>query len=240
MAKNTNHTDFAALIKGFAAEDGSIPEAAINAAVTAIKIAVGNEYVDKDRYTEKLAEIRRLNEAIQTAEDNAATAPSWKEQYEAAKAECEKYKSDLDATTAELEVLKSGDWESKYNALQENIAAKESKAAKERAVRAYFEGKSITGKEQEIAMLSAASAIDGVELKKDGSIKDVSTLDALVSGTLAPLVSGIHTAPAHNPPEFGGNTVSGAAKTAEEILAIKDDAEMVRAIEENPAAFGLA
>ena len=41
--------DFENIVKTHAAEDGNIPATAIPALVTAIKTAVGNEFVDKER-----------------------------------------------------------------------------------------------------------------------------------------------------------------------------------------------
>lgn len=66
--------------------------------------------------------------------------------------------------------------------------AKEARAAKEKAVRAYYEGKGIKGNNLEIAMKGSSTEIDGVELDGD-SIKDASTLDSLVAGTFSGLVS---------------------------------------------------
>lgn len=61
--------DFAEIIKKHAGEDGNIPAAAIQTIVTAISNAVGNEYVAKERYKEKLNEIDELTGKLQTAED---------------------------------------------------------------------------------------------------------------------------------------------------------------------------
>ena len=175
----------------------------------------------------------------------------WKEQAEtaikerdAAIKERDTCKADAEKLTAvqkELDAIKGEDWEKKYNDLLAANAAKEARAAKETALRAYFTGKGITGKGQEIAMLSASGQLDALELKKDGAIKDTSTLDALVSGTLAPLVSQTTTLPADNPPSGGTSVPSGGSTmTREQIEKITDTSERQKAMIANPGLFGLS
>lgn len=175
----------------------------------------------------------------------------WKEQAEtaakerdAAIKERDTYKADAEKLTVvqkELDTVKGGDWEKKYNDLLAANAAKEARAAKETALRAYFAGKGITGQGQEIAMLSASTQLDALELKKDGAIKDTAALDALVSGTLAPLVSQTVTRPADNPPSGGTSAPgSGSTMTREEIEKIKDTSERQAAMFANAELFGLS
>lgn len=121
----------------------------------------------------------------------------------------------------------------KYKA---DAEAKEAKAAKEKAARAYFEGKNITGKNLDIAMRGARAEIDALELD-GGKIKDAKALDDLVAGDYSGLVvkteaNGAKTA---NPPASTGKP----AKTKEEIMQIKDDAERWAAMRDNPSLFGL-
>lgn len=87
--------DFESIIKTHVAQDGTIPGSAINAIVAAINNAVGNEYVAKDRYKAKLAEIDQLKEKQQTAEDSATTAEKWKDKYADLKKEFDGYKADV-------------------------------------------------------------------------------------------------------------------------------------------------
>lgn len=134
------------------------------------------------------------------------------------------YKADaekLAEVQKELETVKGGDWESKYNALVAENAAKEARAAKSAALESYFKAKGIDGGNLKIAMLSAAALTDALELKKDGAIKDTAALDALVSGDLAPLVSHIETVPAHNPPASGA-TVKPTYSTLQEAMSYKN------------------
>ena len=99
------------------------------------------------------------------------------------------------------------------------VSGREAKAAKERAARAFFEGKGITGKSLDIAIRGCGAEIDALELE-DGKIKDDSALDALVKDTYSGLVSTTVTRGAQtaNPPANNG----GGQITKAEIYQ-KDD-----------------
>lgn len=133
-----------------------------------------------------------------------------------------KYKADaekLPEVQKELDDLKAGksggeDWKDKYE--KEHTAfeqyktsqtAKETRAAKEKAVQAYLEGKKITGDNLEIAMLAIAGVVDGLELDGD-KIKDTSSLDNLVNGKLSRLAVTTNTQGANtsNPPANNSNS----------------------------------
>lgn len=113
------------------------------------------------------------------------------------------------------------------------VSGREAKSAKERAARAFFEGKGITGKSLDIAIRGCGAEIDALELE-DGKIKDDSALDALVKDTYSGLVSTTVTRGARtaNPPDN-----NGAAKTKEQIMGIKDTAERQREIAQNLDLF---
>ena len=118
------------------------------------------------------------------------------------------------------------------------MAAKETKAAKEAAVRAYFESKNITGANLSIAMRGARDEIAGVEL--DGTtIKDTSALDALVSGEFAGLVvttTKQGAATATPPANTGGSKMTKADvfKKDEKGRYVLSTAERQKALAENP------
>lgn len=155
------------------------------------------------------------------------------ETVEALKADVAKYRADaekLPGVQKELDDLKSkGDdgWKEKHDKVKSDfekykgdVEAKAEKAAKEKAVRAFYESKGITGKNLDIAMRGSRAEIDSVDL--DGEkIKDTASLDALVKGDFSALVSTTTTKGAHTatPPANNG---SGSGKTREEILSIKD------------------
>lgn len=127
------------------------------------------------------------------------------------KDEVSKYKPDaekLESVQKELDTLKSEGFKEKYEkehsdfeAYKKDVLDRETKTAKESAVKAYFEGKSITGTNLDIAMRGAKDEINSIELE-DGKIKDTKALDSLVSGTFASLVGTTKTegAPRVSPP----------------------------------------
>lgn len=116
--------------------------------------------------------------------------------------ELEKAKEDagkLANVQKELDDLKKEDYKGKYesekkdhDALKDKIASEQTKGAKEKALRAYFEGKNIKDANLNIAMRGVR--LEDIELEED-KIKDTKALDALVEGDYKTLV----TAPAKQP-----------------------------------------
>lgn len=118
------------------------------------------------------------------------------------------------------------------------IAGKETAAAKEKAVRAYFESKNITGKNLDIAIRGAKEEINALELDGE-SIKDATALDALVTGDFAGLVvtRTVQGAQTSTPPANTGNTKLTRAdiyKRDENGRYIMSTAERQKALAENP------
>lgn len=178
--------DIDSIIKKHVAEDGSIPAEAVAKLAQAVSSSVGREFVDKARYTDKLAEIETLKTEKQTAEDSAATAGKWKDKYDALHGEFEEFKK--------------------------TQTAKETKAAKESAARAYYQSKNITGAALDIAMRGSGEEIAALELGEDGRVKDYKELDSLIDGTFKGLVSttsttGVRTAA---PPANTGGSMTKA------------------------------
>lgn len=163
------------------------------------------------------------------------------------KADVSKYKADaekLPGIQKQLDDLKAagdGGYKEKYEkehsafeAFKSDITAKESKAAKEKAVRAYFESKNITGANLDLAMRGCGEEMAALEL--DGEkIKDTKSLDALIEGTYKGLVSTTQTKGA-NPATPPANT-GGGAMTKDQIMEIKDRAERRAAIAANLNLF---
>lgn len=155
--------------------------------------------------------------------------------------------SDYDAIQKKLEAYeaKGNDgYEEKFKKLQKDfddykadVTAKETKAAREKAAKEYFEGKNITGANLSIAMRGARDEIGEIEFDDKGKIKDTSKLDALVKGEFASLVVTSSTRGAHTsaPPS---NTGGGEKMTKADILKIKDIGERQAAIAENHELFG--
>ena len=156
-----------------------------------------------------------------------------------------KYKADaekLPGVQKELDDLKAagdGGYKEKYEkehsafeAFKTDITAKESKAAKEKAVRAYFKSKNITGANLDLAMRGCGEEMAALEL--DGEkIKDTKSLDALVDGTYKGLVSK-QTVRFDTGARFNGG---GKPMTKDEIMQINDRAERRVAIAANMDLF---
>lgn len=137
----------------------------------------------------------------------------------------------LDGVQKELDALKAKggeDYEAKYKSVKKDFddykaeqTAKETRAAKEKAVRAYFEGKKITGNNLNIAMRGAKDEIAAVELGEDGKIKDTTALDALVGGEFAGLVVKTHSKGANTSTPPAGNGPGG--KLTRDDIYKRDD-----------------
>ena len=153
------------------------------------------------------------------------------------KADVSKYKSDaekLAGVEKELNDLKAmGDggykekYEKEHKAFEDykaDITAKESKAAKEKAVRAYFESKNIAGANLDLAMRGCGEEMAALVMDGD-KIKDTTSLDALVDGTYKALVSTEHmqganpATPPANPPAKNYTTADIKNMSAAEINA---------------------
>lgn len=161
------------------------------------------------------------------------------------KADVSKYKADaekLPGVQKQLDDLKAagdGGYQEKYEKehkafedFKADVTAKESKAAKEKAVRAYFESKNITGANLDLAMRGCGEEMSTLEL--DGEkIKDTKSLDALVDGTYKSLVS----KPAVRLDMGARLNEGGKFMTKDEIMKITDRTERRAAIAANMDLF---
>ena len=173
-------------------------------------------------------------------EEHASTVNAIKEERDRLKADAEK----LPGVQKELDDLKAagdGGYKEKYEkehsafeAFKSDITAKQTKAAKEKAVRAYFESKNITGANLDLAMRGCGEEMAALEMDGD-RIKDTKSLDALIGGTYKSLVSTTRIKGA-NPATPPGSTRSGAM-TKDQIMQIKDRAERRAAIAANINLF---
>ena len=100
----------------------------------------------------------------------------------------------LPGVQKELDDLKQSDFKSKFeaeqsahNALKESVSREKAHAAKEKAVRAYYEEKNIKGNNLTIAM--RGTDLDRLQLDDSGHLADTAALDALVDGDFKPLVT---------------------------------------------------
>lgn len=200
--------DFENIVKTHAAEDGSIPTAAIPALVTAIKTAVGNEYVDKERYKAKLTEIDQLKEQQQTAEDNATTASKWKDKFDT-----------LDKD---------------FKAYKQQIAEEKALEAKKSVLREIAKDAGLS--EAGIAKALKYHDYSKLELDENGAAKEKAAILKGLKEEWPEYITTTETKGANTPtpPATAGKN----RPTAEEILAIKDTKERQTAIAQNLDLFG--
>ena len=114
----------------------------------------------------------------------------------------------------ELDDLKKSDFKSMYeseqrahNALKETVSREKARTAKEKAVRAYYEGKNIRGSNLAIAL--RGTDLDQLQLDESGSLADTAALDALVEGDFSPLVASARRTVS------SGGTLSGHAEQSQ-------------------------
>lgn len=156
----------------------------------------------------------------------------------------------LDGVQKELNELKANNgenWKEKYTKEHEAFeqyktdqTAKETKAAKESAAKAYFESKNIKGANLTIAMRGARDEISALDIDSDGNIKDASTLDSLVKGEFSGLVVKTTTKGPTTPTppaNTGGETLTRADlyKKDDKGRYIMSTAERQKALAENPS-----
>lgn len=173
-------------------------------------------------------------------EEHASTVNAIKEERDRLKADAEKL-PDVQRQLDDLKAAGDGGYKEKYEkehsafeAFKSDITAKETKAAKEKAVRAYFESKNITGANLDLAMRGCGEEMAALEMDGD-KIKDTKSLDALIGGTYKSLVSTTQIKGA-NPATPPGSTGNGAM-TKDQIMQIKDRAERRAAIAANINLF---
>ena len=93
----------------------------------------------------------------------------------------------LPAVQKELDDLRKEDYKGKYDNLFASVEKGKARAAKETAVKAYYEGKNIRGQNLTIAM--RGTDLDALQLDDSGNLADTAALDALVDGDFRPLVT---------------------------------------------------
>lgn len=200
--------DFENIVKTHAAEDGNIPATAIPALVTAIKTAVGNEFVDKERYKAKLTEIDQLKEQQQTAEDNATTAGKWKDKF-----------TELDKD---------------FKAFKAQVAEEKTLESKKAVLREIAKDAGLS--ENGIAKALKYHDYSKMELDEKGAAKEKAAILKGLKEEWADYIQTTETRGANTatPPTTSGT----GRKTVDEIMAIKDDVERQTAIAQNLDLFG--
>ena len=196
--------DFDTIINQHADEEGNIPTTAIKAIVTAIKQAVGNEFVDKERYKGKLTELDDMKKRLQTAEDDATTASTWETKYNELQKEFDDYKAEQ--------------------------TAKELKASKEKAFRELLTDMNVS--EKGIEKILKWQGVDDLELSEDGKINDVKAVRKSVKEDWGEYIQEQEKkgAETETPPDNSGGKVK---MTLAEIDAIEDPKARREAMLEN-------
>ena len=177
----------------------------------------------------------------QIIEAHTETVDGFKDKLNDYKDKAEKY----DGVKKELDDLKDGDndWQKKYEkehsdfeAYKTDITAKETKRTKEHAYRELLRGAGVS--EKRLDAILKVTNLDGVELDKDGKIKDADKHTETVKTEWADFIETTSTQGANTatPPANNGK---GTTKTKEEIMAIKDTATRQAEIAKNPSLFGI-
>lgn len=187
-------------------------------------MGIEDEKIDQiiDAHTET---VDGLKEKLRAAEDDSKTLKEVQKELDELKANSdgnENYKAKYEQEKKD------------FAAYKKDVEGKQAAEAKEKAARAYFEGKGITGANLEIAMRGSKEEISALEL--DGEkIKDTKALDGLIGGTYKGLVGKTSTggAQTNTPPTNSGTQAS----TREDIMKIKDTAERQKAIAEHIDLF---
>ena len=176
------------------------------------------------------------------------TVDAIKRERDDAKDEAKKFKDDsekLASVERELEDLKNDKgqpdkYKDKYDALKQeydtfknDVAAKETKAAKSKAYRDML--KEIGISEKRIDSVMKVADLESFELDDTGAIKDVDKLKTTAKSEWADFIESksVQGAKTATPPK---NT--GASMSKEDIMKIEDDGERQRAIAENHELFG--
>lgn len=174
----------------------------------------------------------------QIIEAHTETVDGFKDKLNDYKDKAEKY----DGVKKELDDLKDGDndWQKKYEkehsdfeTYKTDITAKETKRTKEHAYRELLRGAGVS--EKRLDAILKVTNLDGVELDKDGKIKDADKHAETVKTEWADFVETTSTqgADTATPPTNSGQQTM----TKKDIMNIKDDKERLSAIEKHPELF---
>ena len=184
------------ILKAETDESGNIPAARISAIITAIKREVGQEFVERNRYNERLTEIENLKSEIAKAEEKATTADQLQIKYDALKAEYKEYKS--------------------------GIKQREEYDAKAAKFRDILKAAGIPDKYHKSIGEVSANIINKIEVDENGNVKDAETLTKNARDNWSDFIPVINVTGTPQQPKLGNNTGSKQYTTKDEIMSIKD------------------
>lgn len=180
-------------------------------------------------------------------EKHQAIIDAHTETTEALKADRDRYKADADKLPKALEDLKKaqeaakdrGDYDKlkqEYENYKADVAKKEALANKKAALREIAKDAGLS--EAGIAKALKYHDYDKLELDEKGAVKEKTAILKGLKEEWPEYIVTTETKGANTAtPPAGGNLPT---KTRKEILDIKDENERIKAIEANPAVFGLA
>lgn len=117
------------------------------------------------------------------------------------------------------------------------ISARDTKAAKEKALRDILKDLNISDKGA--ALVLKYQNFDGIELEEGGKIKGADDLRKSLKEDWGDYIVKSEKKGAETATPPGGNGGSKGYKTKDEIMAIKDDSERHKAIADNAELFGI-
>lgn len=155
------------------------------------------------------------------------TVNAIKEERDNLKADADRLKTvekELEKANEKIEAFNSGDWENKYNTLKgeydtykTDTETKAAKAAKESAYKKLLIEAGISDKRIETIMKVSGATVDGLELDKEGKIKDADKLTESAKTEWADFIvtEGKKGADVPNPADSTGGDVNKPSRAAQ-------------------------
>lgn len=138
----------------------------------------------------------------------------------------------LESANAELEKIKSSDWEKKYKDLKSeydgfkaDTEAKATKSAKESAYKKLLTDAGISAKRIDSILKVSGSAIDEIKFDKDGNVEDADKIVESVKTEWADFISVTHEqgAGVSKPPANNGGDVKKPSRAAEMVAQYRNE-----------------
>lgn len=176
--------------------------------VSGLRDELDKAKADIEKYKSEASKVAELQKELDTAKKDADTAKDSRDKYDKLKTEFDNYKAEQEK--------------------------KEADAVKKKAFSDLLKDMKVSEKGQE--MIFKWQGVDGVEVDESGKITNAKDLRKAVKEDWADYITTEETegADTSNPPANEG----GPKMTRNEIMAIKDRTERLKAIEDNPEVFG--
>ena len=175
-------------------------------------------------------QISQLRDDLKTAKEDADKLPAVQKELDDLKDQTAKDAKEREGK--DYDVLKK-----EFDDYKAEISARDTKAAKEKALRDILKDLNIS--EKGVALALKYQNFDDIELEEDGKVKNASDLRKALKDDWGDYVVKTETKGANTSTPPGDKGGSKGYKTKEEIMDIKDRAERQKAIADNPALFGI-